>query len=61
MAVERSVVAPLHPMRLETFGLWEQLEGEGDDWKLGGALQDLAELKVLWEGVDGENPRSPFM
>lgn len=52
MAVDKDVVPPLHPMRLEMFGMWNMLVGDGEEWKLGGALDDLHELKQLWEGGD---------
>jgi hypothetical protein len=55
MAVDKDVVPPLHPMRLEMYGMWSMLVGDGEEWKLGGALDDLHELKQLWEGVDAED------
>jgi hypothetical protein len=55
MAVDKDVVPPLHPMRLEMYGMWSMLVGDGEEWKLGGALDDLHELKELWEGVEEED------
>ena len=52
LAAGASTSPPLHPMRLELYGMWRALPPSGDEWKTVGVFEDLDRLWALWE--DGE-------
>lgn len=64
MRAEQAVCPKLHPMRLETFGMWCSIPYEyqglvrGHADAVGTVPEDLEPLRAFWEGQRSDHPPS---